>query len=198
MELRIGGNWFCGVFAGNAAEKEFKMLAFYLMEFDNQGDRLLFTDIYEQNKGRMYSIAKGILSSSELADEAVHDTFLKIIDNFSKFTALDCKVQQGWIVLTTKNIAFNILKKEKRSVAVGDEYLFNAVSMEKQDSDFYDLVTAINGLPEKYRDVLEMYYIYGYSSKEIAAMLEITADNVAQRLSRARKLLLKELNEDEI
>ena len=174
------------------------MLAFYLIEFDNQSDRLLFTDIYEQNKGRMYSIAKGILSSSELADEAVHDTFLKIIDNFSKFTALDCKVQQGWIVLTTKNVALNILKKEKRSVAVGDEYLFNAVSMEKQDSDFYDLVTAINSLPEKYRDVLEMYYIYEYSSKEIAAMLGITADNVAQRLSRARKLLLKELNEDEI
>ena len=38
----------------------------------------------------------------------------------------------------------------------------------------------------KYRDVLFLKYIYGYSVKEIADMLDISESNVTTRLNRGR------------
>ena len=171
------------------------MLIFYLMQFEDINEQTLFAEIYEQNVGRMYSIAKSILTSNQLAEEAVHDTFLKVIDNFEKVSALSPKMCQGWINVVVKNISLNILKKEKRSFPIENEKLFT-ISSDENDREYNYLIEAINNLPEKYRDVLEMYYLLGYDSNEIASLLGITSDNVLQRMSRARKLLLEELNEE--
>ncbi len=169
------------------------MLTFYLLLLEDLDDKALFTDVYEQNLEKMMSIAKSILISYESAKDAVHDTFLKLIDNFDKFTALDMDCRKGWIVITTRNTAISILRKEKRSFPTNDAFLFNNVNSGNFDEGFYDLMKAIKALPDKYRDVLEMYYIYGYSYQEISRMCNITEANAMQRVSRAKKMLLEKL-----
>lgn len=172
------------------------MLAFYFEQVEAPGDRILFKGIYDRHRGKMYRVAKEILGSSELADEAVHDAFLQVIYHFSQFLALDESAQWGWILVVTRNTALNILKKERRSFPVGDNHLFDGIAAE-QGEETTELVAAINALPEKYRDVLELYYLYGYRAKEIAVLRDITCDNALQRLSRARKLLMKKLQEED-
>lgn len=172
------------------------MLTFYFERFETAENRVLFKKIYERHRGRMYRVAKGILGSAELADEVVHDVFLLVIQYFSRFKALDEDTQLGWIMVVTRNTALNILKKERRSFPVGDDHLFEGIAAERTEENA-DLVAAINTLPEKYRDVLELYYLYGYQAKEIAVLRGITPDNVSQRLSRARKLLMKKLQEED-
>lgn len=174
------------------------MLMFYLSMLEEPADKELFTAIYEANHEKMYSIALSILSKPELASEAVHETFLDIIEGFQKFSALSDKHRQGWIALATKYIAINIGKKEKRSVAVSDDYLFYMADKERDEQQevlYEELADAINELPKHYRDVLELYYVYGYSNWEIGEMLDISVDNVMQRCSRSRKMLLEKMND---
>ena len=49
--------------------------------------------------------------------------------------------------------------------------------------------TLLSSLNEKYRIVMELYYVDGFSTKEIAFMLRITESNVRSRMNRGRKQL---------
>ena len=64
------------------------MLLFYLLLLRDDNERDIFTEIYEQHKSRMVRIAGRILRSEELAEEASHEAFLAIIDNFDKVNVL--------------------------------------------------------------------------------------------------------------
>ena len=55
--------------------------------------------------------------------------------------------------------------------------------------------TILNHLDEKYRIVLELYYVEGFSTKEIAKLLHIKDVNVRSRMSRGRKQLEQYLQE---
>lgn len=63
------------------------------------------------------------------------------------------------------------------------------------------VVKAILELPEKYRDVLSLYYLNELSVKEIAQLLFRKESTVKQQLSRGRMILInnikKEVNLDE-
>jgi RNA polymerase sigma-70 factor (ECF subfamily) len=52
---------------------------------------------------------------------------------------------------------------------------------------------AVNKLDRKYREVVVLYYYQGLKIPDIAEALEISRDNVKQRLSRARKELKSDL-----
>lgn len=170
------------------------MLAFYLSLIDDQNDKELFTEIYENNIGKMFNIAKGILRYDELANESVHEAFLKLIKYFSKFTSLGSEHQKGWIALTTKYTSLNLLRKEKYYIPVDDSFLFDIIDKQcgNTSNDIYDdLAEALCELPTIYQEALELYYVQGYSNKEIAEILNITLENVKQRMSRGRKMLLE-------
>ena len=51
-------------------------------------------------------------------------------------------------------------------------------------------------LPEKYRLVVVLHCLEGYSFSEIAGFLHITASAVSMRLHRARKMLDEQLGRD--
>ena len=51
-------------------------------------------------------------------------------------------------------------------------------------------------LPEKYRIVIHLFYYEDYTIKEIAGILKMSENNVKVRLTRGRKLLKKELQEE--
>ena len=60
-----------------------------------------------------------------------------------------------------------------------------------------DLLNLINGLPIGYRTVFNMFAIEGYSHKEIAGSLNISENTSKSQLSRARKMLQKQIIEKE-
>ena len=58
-----------------------------------------------------------------------------------------------------------------------------------------DFIKEIKKLDDKYRDILLLKYVYGYSMKEIAKMLKITETNVSTRLERGRKQLKNKMEQ---
>ena len=54
---------------------------------------------------------------------------------------------------------------------------------------------AVLSLPPKYKDVVYLYYYEGYSAEEISRILKKNVNTVYTLLTRARKILKKELEE---
>ena len=59
------------------------MLAFYMAFIDDEDDREKFEIIYNVYRKRMVSTAYSLLRNHEDAEDAVHDTFIKIARNMN-------------------------------------------------------------------------------------------------------------------
>ena len=66
--------------------------------------------------------------------------------------------------------------------------------MERQD--YSDLYEALMGLTEEARLAVTLYYMEGYSIREIARMTKVTESAVKSRLARARTKLKEELSKE--
>jgi len=62
--------------------------------------------------------------------------------------------------------------------------------------DYKQLVKKISELPQIYKDIIFLYYLQGFSTKEISKMLNISPDNVWKWTERAKKLLKESLERD--
>lgn len=173
------------------------MLALYLSILKNNDDKILFNRLYYDYQAKILSIALDILQKQELAEDATHEVFIKIINNFEQFKSMSTNKRDGWVMIVTQNISLNILKKEKQATPWDDEFLFNKMEQKNWQTQPLDLSDYINSLPANYIHILQLYYFDGYKAKEIAEMLGLTTNTVEQRLSRARKMLKKMILADQ-
>ena len=67
---------------------------------------------------------------------------------------------------------------------------------ETESKDYSDLYEAIFHLPEQIKLCVTLYYMEGYSVREIAGILGVTESTVKNRLSRARARLKNELERE--
>ena len=71
----------------------------------------------------------------------------------------------------------------------------NELPFELQEE--HALFEEVMKLPEKYREVIHLYYYEDLSAREIARILRITEGSVKMRLSRGRSFLRDVLKEEE-
>lgn len=87
------------------------MLAFYMAFIDDEDDREKFEIIYNEYRKRMVSTAYSILRNHEDAEDAVHDTFIKIARNMNSIGDPKSNEALSYILKATKNTAINLSKK---------------------------------------------------------------------------------------
>lgn len=158
-------------------------------------ERLDFQRVYEQNYRTMYYVALGILKNKEEAEDAVHSSFLKLAEKFSRYRHLTESEMTSLCVIIVKNKSLDVLRVSKSGLQSElDKVEFALYSdakqpldamIEKEDAD--ELVQAMRCLPEKLRLVLELKYFHEYSNGEIADILDLSKKNVEIRLYRAKK-----------
>ena len=91
-----------------------------LTALELETDRALLQQIYDQYEPRMYRVALQVLKSSALAEDAVHDAFLKLIKHFSEIRKISCKELEPFVVIIVKRTALDLLKQEKRLTSLED------------------------------------------------------------------------------
>lgn len=159
--------------------------------FETEEERSQFEQLYIEYKQDMYAIAYNILGNNEDAEDAVHQSFLKIAEKFTEISSFSCQKLRSYIVIISSNTAKNIYKQNKRradkntvfdaAVSIPDDY-FEMI-------DYFELKETIKKLPQDYKDVIYLYYTKDLSAKDIADLLDISTANVYKRISRARMLL---------
>ncbi len=121
---------------------------------------------------------------SELADDIAQEAYIKAYlscDGFhspEKFNAWICR------------IGYTTFINHKRSQRVFSDYVEadNIAAAENAETSFryQELYDALNKLPDKERTSILLFYMEGYSVKEIADIVAASQDAVKQYLSRGR------------
>ena len=173
----------------------------YLSLLDSEEEISKFELIYSTYKKQMYYTANNILKDSHLAEDAVHNAFLRIINNLEKIEDINSHKTKGLIVIIVKNVSIDIYRKNKKerdnTIFIDDLDDINGYD-EINKNDIGDLEIAISKLPENYKQVFLLKFSHELTDNEISEILEIKTDNVRKRISRVREKLKNILKKMEV
>lgn len=179
------------------------MFHLYLNLLDTEEKKSKTEELYHTYKGLMLKIAFDILKDYHLANDALHNAFLKIIHHLSKLNQLPCHKTKAYLVIVIENISKTMYnKRKKQELIFFDELEYELQDHKNLEEEVSNQLTVqyvfekIKLLPEKYKDILTLRYVNDLSDKAIAERLEISNSAVRKRLERARiklnELLKKE------
>lgn len=103
--------------------------------------------------------------------------------------------EKAWFIRVTVNACKDLLKSFFRSRTVSLDEIIEKPSEMPQDNR--EVLEAVLELPEKYRDVVYLYYYEEYTAPEISRILGKKENTVYTLLKRARKILKDKLGGDE-
>jgi RNA polymerase sigma-70 factor (ECF subfamily) len=176
------------------------MLSFYLSMLEADEDKNKFEELYMKYRDDMYNIAFSILHNCEDAEDAVHDTFVSIANNFEKINKIPCQEIGYYFVIIVRNVSINLYNGNKRRNKYCEEFDDFKTSVDAnvfEKFDYQMLVEKISELPAIYRDIIYLYYYEELTAKEISKILKITPETVWKRAERAKKLLKETLEKGE-
>lgn len=146
-------------------------------------------------KDTLYRLAKRLLVSSDEAEDAVQEVFLKLwkgrdkIDNY--------RSPEAFAVTMTKNYCLDRLKSRQASnLKIVHSNYKNTDNLERdvEANEGVELVTKImQTLPEKQKMIMQLRDIEQFEFAEISQMLEINETAIRVALSRARKVVREQL-----
>ncbi len=165
------------------------MLSSYLALIDDNALRSEFETFYYDNRLKGMRIAYNVLNDMGLAEDALSEAFFKLAKCFQKVHSLPSHKLQAYFVITVKNTALNMLKKENsiETVEYDDELEHN----ELPEVDYSILKECITKLLETDREILFLRFELELDHSEIAAALGISETASRQRVRYAKSKLRK-------
>lgn len=156
-----------------------------------------FEILYRDYYARVFGLCRRLLNSSDLAEDAVQEVFMRAYRSFGKYDA-DQPFWQ-WIAAIASNYCIDQLRGRVRKEALfGNEIpdleaAPNAevpvVSALIAHEDAGALNQAIAALPDRYRVPLVLAYFHQSSYDDIAQQLNVSRNHVGVLLLRAKQRL---------
>jgi RNA polymerase sigma-70 factor (ECF subfamily) len=175
------------------------MIAIYLSIIDAEQDKNKFEILYTTYRKLMFYVANRIIKDQYLAEDAVHQAFIKIIENLDKIEDVHCHKTKSYTVIIVRNNAINMYNRRKRNTTIPLEQMefciFDETCSRSEDLDY--LTKAVMKLPVIYKEVLTLKYVQELSNEEIAQTLGISEATVRKRLERARHKLQESIKQEE-
>lgn len=144
-----------------------------------RGDRDALRNLYDQEAGRLISVAQRIVRQRDLAEDVVQDAFLQIWQRAGSFDP-SCGSARAWVYAVVRNRALNMLRDGSRLELIGDEALETLRAPLSEIGDAFErldqnsrLRICLEALDEKRRQCLLLAYCAGYTHGEIAGLLSI-------------------------
>ena len=182
---------------------------FDLIQAFNSGQTEKFQDLVKRYEQKLYNFSLRMCRNTSDAEDMIQDTFLnvfKYLKNFRHETKF-----KNWLY---KVAASTCIKKRRKSKFAPDKELSLDEFLPNDEAEKPDSVpewamlpldkllneelssvinTTILTLPEKYRVVIILRDIEGFSTAETAQILNLSPSNVKVRLHRARLFLRDKL-----
>ncbi len=152
-------------------------------------DREQFTAAVLTAEPTLYRVAKTMLHNEHDCADAAQQAILRAWEQL--YTLRSTRYFKTWLVRILINECNTILRRQQR-LAPYDAAVAEAIPAPVVD-DHSDLYAAITTLEEKLRLPVELYYLEGFRTREIATLLSISENTVKTRLRTARERLRKDL-----
>ena len=156
-----------------------------------------FEELYYTYRDLLFSIAKNITGNDSDAEDALQNTFIKVSKNLNCIEKINSNKTKSFLAVIAKNSSLDIIRKRKNCILLEERNyeLHTEVNIEDiiDKINYSDLCLCIKNLPTPYGEVLYFHYVYEYSAKEIATILDRKISTVKMQLVRGKKILIKEL-----
>lgn len=163
-------------------------LAANVVERCKKGDVRAFRELYEAYSAAMYNICLRMTNNVNDAEDTLQEAFIQVYKSISKLE--QTASISAWIKRIVVNHCLNTLRKKK----VYFEEVEEVEVMAEEGIDEAQFTwtvaavkSAIHGLPQGYRTVLNLYLFEEYSHREIAEMLGITESTAKTQYMRAKE-----------
>lgn len=161
---------------------------------DSTDDKNKLELIYNQYKNLMLNRAYDILKDRGLAEDAVHNAFIRILKNLDKISEINCPKTKSFVVVIVENVSKTMYNKKNKIISVEFENTISSgeqveITVEKKN-EVEIIKKKLASLPYIYKSVLIMKVYNGLSDKEISKVLNISVSAVQKRIYRARQTLL--------
>ncbi|KAA8710152.1 sigma-70 family RNA polymerase sigma factor [Pseudomonas cannabina] len=161
-----------------------------------RGEKQALQRLYQQESARLLGVAQRLVRDSALAEDIVHDAFLKIWTHASSFDAARGSAR-GWIFSLTRHLALNRLRNTAREVRVDDDENQDhnpPATLEgwQETDDAFDwrvnpgrTTACMEQLEPVRRNCVLHAYVDGYSHQEIAQKIGAPLGTVKAWIKRS-------------
>lgn len=151
--------------------------------------------LYTQESARLLGVAKRIARSDALADDIVHDAFLKIWTRAGSFDPAR-GTARGWIFSVTRHLALNFMRDNAHIVQVSEQsesaVLAEASLEAATDADSFEyrarsgrIYGCLEQLEPARRNCILHAYVDGFSHSEIAQKIGAPLGTVKAWIKRS-------------
>lgn len=165
-----------------------------MLEGCRRGDRNSQRQLYEKYFETMYWVCYRYLKDQTVAEDVVHDGFMKVYRNIKKYAGNGSF--EGWMKRLMVNCCLDYLRKQKRiphQVEIDQAYGYEVDAEVVEGLQAEYILELVNDLAPIHRTVFNLNVIEGYPHKEIARLLDIKDSTSRAYLTEAKKILRKQL-----
>ena len=141
---------------------------------------------------RLRRFARSLCGSSQLAEDLTQETYVRVL---ARPRRVHEDSEFPYLARTLRNVFLDHWRSEQRRPPVGvlEQELPSVHGDPELAAYTGDVVEAVAGLPEEFRNVVVAIDVAGLSYKEASGTLRIPIGTVMSRLHRARTRLAMEL-----
>jgi RNA polymerase sigma-70 factor (ECF subfamily) len=163
------------------------------------GNKKAFDYLVNKYRDAVCGVAYHHVGDFAEAKDVVQEAFTQAYMNLPRLR--EPRKFGSWLYGITSNLSKMSLRNARRNISL--EEVDSSVNLEDPSADLLrrsereelkkQVKRALDALPENARLAITLYYIDGYSYREIADFLDVPVTTVEGRLHRARRKLKKEL-----
>lgn len=172
-------------------------------EFFNRiksGEQEAITEFINSYRNRIYVVAYRIAYNKEDALDITQDVFIKVLKNLDKF--VNENMFDAYIHRMTANCAYDYLRARFKPDRFNDILMFFTKRQRTPAEHFKreelraKILTAVNKLTRRERDIIIMKYFNELKINEIAEALNVTDGTIKKMISRSKEKLEKILRKE--
>ncbi len=173
-----------------------------LVQLSKEGNEEAFASLVEKYKTKVFNLAWSLTRDRETADDLAQEAFIKA---YFALPTFQFKSEFGtWLYRIAVNHVKDFLRKKSKMNKIIFEKmkeipLIQENEMIKKEKEQISeqrrkfVRQCLQTIPEKYKVIISLRDIHGFSYEEITNILKLSPGTVDSRLHRARKMLRKKL-----
>jgi RNA polymerase sigma-70 factor (ECF subfamily) len=167
-----------------------------LVQRIQQGSKVAFDNLFFKYYKSLFKFALNISRNTNIAEESVQNTFIKI---WNKNSSFDSKIEIGKLLFTyTKNEVIDEIRKQNTRRKYEENSSFEIILNEKSINEDKNrikaiLETGIEQLPKKSKEIFRLAKQEGLSISEIAEYLNLSKKTIENQLTIAYKKMRQNL-----
>lgn len=155
-------------------------------------DRSAQEELYRLYAAKLFGLCLKYSGNRQQAEDNLQDGFVTIFEKIDQFK--DQGSFEGWMKRILVNTALQKHRQQKvYGITNEDQIPEEEIEIETEELSVSYLLECVQSLPDRYRQVFNMYVMDGYSHKEIANLLKISEGTSKSNLARARMALKEKI-----